>query len=126
MNNISRKQLLWLLPLVVMVFFIALWGIWYLVSGSVPSTQFKFGEEKIIHLSLSRWWDIPLAPICAFFLLVLFTSRKIRKDDDLIVATVFFLVAGPLFGLVIGLAIGLVAGLMVRCLIAFSQWLARN
>ena len=119
-NFICRKQLLWLLPLVVAIFFIALWGSWYLINGSVPSTRII-----ILPLSISRWWDVPLAPICAFFLLLVFTSQKIRKDDDFIAATVFFLAAGLPFGLAIGLAIGLAAGLIVRCLIAFSQWLDR-
>jgi hypothetical protein len=95
------------------------WAIWYLVIGNVPVvTSIKMTPDWVIQLpcGISRWWDILIGPIWSTIIILIITSEKIRKDEDLVVSLVVGLAAGLVFGLGVGLvvdlAVGLVAGLV--------------
>ncbi|MFH1412926.1 MAG: hypothetical protein ABIG10_02760 [bacterium] len=100
------------------------WTIWFLSTGSVPVvTEIILIKGRLVYelpFHISRWWDILLGPIYSCAIVYLFTHKKIKDDDVLIVRLVFGLglglVAGLVIGLVaeldIGLAFGLVVGLI--------------
>ncbi len=86
----------------------AFWTIWYLATGEVPVvSSIKMTEEwtYVLPVKMSRWWDILIGPIWATSLILIFSSKKINSDDEL--------VFGLASGLAFGLAFGLVSGLAV-------------
>ena len=92
------------------------WGIWYLITGSVPvTTEIRLTPEEVWHLpfAVSRLLDILFAPVFVSIIVMIFTSAS--DDVDLVTGLVtglaYGLVAGLVFGLVFGLGFGLVAGL---------------
>ncbi|MBD3282170.1 MAG: hypothetical protein GF387_01010 [Candidatus Portnoybacteria bacterium] len=116
MEEKQRKNMLWRIPLVVAILVAIFWGIWYLSTGEVPVTsQIRWTEETTIQLpfSISRIWDIPFAFIWTFVLILLFTHKKIKDDENLVPSLVTGLGVGLVFGLGVGLGVGLVFGLGV-------------
>jgi len=121
MENIQKNRMLWRIPLVTAILFALFWGIWYLTGSSVPIiSELKIDSKTTIQLpfSMSRWWDVLIAPTWAVFLILLFTNNRIRKDEDLAASLAFGLGVGLVFGLafflvgclIIGLAAFLVTG----------------
>ena len=91
------------------------WTIYYLVVGSVPVvSSIRLTPDSIFTLpfGISRWWDILLGPIFSCIFVLLFTNKKIMKDEDLVFGLGVGLVSGLGAGLGVGLGVGLVVGLV--------------
>ena len=96
MNKERRRALLWRLPLLTMVITAAFWGVWYMVTESVPTiSSFQFTVGRAVQLPL--WVGV---------LTLIFTSNIITEDKEQII------------GLTLGLCFGLIAELIVE----LSYW----
>lgn len=127
MEAIQRKKMLWRIPLVAAILVAIFWGIWSFF-GQVPATDhLQITEKWTLQLpfSVSRWWDVLFASIWAFILVLIFSSGRIKKDEDLGAAgLVIGLVFSLVFGLIVALVFGLVFGLIVALGVGLGTGLA--
>jgi len=128
MNESRRKALLWRVPLVTALLVALFWGIYYLITGSVPVVTSVQWESKTIQIpfAISRWTDVFFTPLWAFILIVFSTDRRVlgcykgeyspRLDlvTVLIVGLTFGLLIGSFIGLGYGAFFGLFYGLLVE------------
>ncbi len=97
----KRKNMLWRIPLVVMIIITIFWGIWYLATGSIPVVnEVKLTNDSVIllPLSVSRLCTIPTVFVFVFGLALLFTSKSVKRDGGLEI-TIYTMVLGITFGL---------------------------
>jgi len=113
-----RQKLLWRTPLIVAILIAIFWGIWYLITGSIPEvTTVKLAGTKNILLpfAMSRLWDILFGTIWTFIIVWIATNEKIREylePADLVIG----LGVGLVFGVGLGMAVGLCFGLVFTLL----------
>jgi len=99
------------------------WGIWYLINGSVPVVhEIKMAKDWVIVLpfGISRFWDVLIGPVYSTAIILLFTNKSVKKDEDLVAGLAFGLAFGLVVGLAFGLAFGLVAGLIVGLIVGLA------
>lgn len=117
METQRKVKLMWRWLIVTATVIALFWTIWYLATGSVPTvTSLKMTETWTINLGfgISRWWDILIGLIWSIIIILIFTSEKIQKDEDLGV------------GLVVGLAFIIKMVLMIFTMkfwSAIGNWL---
>ncbi len=91
------------------------WTIWYLVAGNVPevsSCKMTPDWTVVLPFAVSRWWDVLLGPVYSILVILLVTSERIRKNEDVAFALDVVLGAGLIAGLSAGLIFGPGAGLI--------------
>lgn len=134
MDSTRRNKLLVRWALVSAGLVALFWGSWYLTYGSVPMVSaIKLTPNWTLNLpfSISRWWDVLMAPVWSTILILIFTNHRDMKDKGLALGLtsglVFMLASGPASGLVFGLAFGafgLVLGLVLGLVFMLASRLA--
>jgi len=113
---------MWRASLAAMLVVGAFWGVWYLITGSVPqTTELKMAKDWQITFpfAISRWWDIAFAGIWSAIIVFVFSKVAILaiKKDNLGVGLVFTLGYGLMLSLSVGLGASSVGGLIVSLIV---------
>ena len=113
------------------------WIIWYLIVGSIPVTDvikmpnnwMSDNSQIQLPFSVSRWWDIPFAPVWSSIFVLLFTNNKVMKNKDMMFNLITALIAGLIIALgtgltvTVSLAVALSAGLGAGLAVALGAGL---
>ncbi|MDD3774015.1 MAG: hypothetical protein PHW50_01920 [Patescibacteria group bacterium] len=86
-----------------------LWTIYYLIAGNVPTVEIpiNFNDPSIV-ISVSRWWDILIGPICSIIIILIWAKRDELESNDYAELITFFIVLLGLIGIIWGAGISLI------------------
>ena len=95
-----------------------LWGIWFLVTGSVPVVT-CLGDNGAYPLpwSVSRLWDIAIVPLWAAMFILTGTSKRFEENENLQTTFVIFVIGFVTAVLISSVASGTVYGSLVLILL---------
>jgi hypothetical protein len=107
MESHDRFGLMWVCSGISVIAVVLFWNVWFYVSGSVPSiSEIRLWGDNTVTLpfSVSRYWDIAIAPVITSLFLLVLTNKSVMTSKD------------ARKGMTIGLIYGLIIGL-------FSVWI---